>query len=111
MALETGTTVDAAIHRQLAVELFNFVWTLCDKKDRTAEEDEQMVHAAHASRYHWSADGTAKEWSIGEWQISRVYSVLNRAEPAIHHGKLALDWARNSNAAPFFIACRGGGWF
>ena len=37
----------------LAVDLFNYTWTLIEKPDRTAEDD-AMIHAAHASRHHWS---------------------------------------------------------
>ena len=42
-------------HRKFAVELFNLTWSLLDKKDRTREDDERMVHAAYASRFHWRA--------------------------------------------------------
>ncbi|MCY1139283.1 hypothetical protein OWR29_14885 [Actinoplanes sp. Pm04-4] len=38
--------------RQLAVDLFNGVWTLLEKPDRTAEDDDRMLHMAHASRFH-----------------------------------------------------------
>ena len=41
-------------HRRLGVDLFNFVWTLIEKVDRTPEEIDTMIHAAHASRHHWS---------------------------------------------------------
>jgi len=79
------TIIDVATHRKLAVQFFNLVWSLLDKPMLTAEEEEEMIHATHASRYHWGVVGTDKERSIGEWQISRVYADLNRAEPAIHH--------------------------
>lgn len=39
-------------HKKFAVDLFNLVWSLLDKKNRTKEEDDKMVHAAHASRFH-----------------------------------------------------------
>ena len=35
--------------RHLAADLFNFAWTLIDKADRTPEEAETMINAAHAS--------------------------------------------------------------
>jgi len=41
-------------HRQLGVDLFNQTWTYLDKPERTAEDDDAMIHAAYASRYHWS---------------------------------------------------------
>ncbi|MBI2762400.1 MAG: hypothetical protein HYX54_01395 [Chloroflexi bacterium] len=71
--------LEAATHRRLGVELFNHVWTLIEKPDRTASEIDDMIHAAHASRYHWSKVGTSANLGRGEWQIARVYSVLGRA--------------------------------
>lgn len=96
--------IDAAVHRKLAADLFNEVWLLLEKSNRTPDEDDRMLHAAHASRFHWQDIGSPREWSIGEWQISRVYAVLKRAEPAIYHGRRALNWARDHSVGPFFIA-------
>ena len=42
-----------------------------------------MLHAAHASRFHWGEVGEPVNFARGEWQISRVYAVLGRPEPAI----------------------------
>ena len=67
-------------HKKFAIDLFNYTWSLLDKPDRTPEDDDQMVHAAHASRFHWSKVGTAVHLARGEWQISRVYAVLKRPE-------------------------------
>lgn len=46
-----------------------------------------MLHMAHASRYHWEQAGTAQHLARGEWLCSRVYAVLGRAEPALHHAR------------------------
>jgi len=43
-------------HKKFAVALFNLTWSLLDKKDRTREEDDKMLNAAHASRFHWGRD-------------------------------------------------------
>jgi hypothetical protein len=77
--------------RRLAVELFNRVWTLLRKENRTPEEDDEMVHAAHASRFHWGEIGTVANRARGEWQISRVYATLGRAEPALYHARRCLE--------------------
>jgi hypothetical protein len=77
--------------QRLAAELFNGVWELLDKRDRTVEDDDRMVHMAHASRYHWGQVGTEVNCSRGEWQCSRVYAVLGRAEPALHHARRGLE--------------------
>ncbi len=49
-----------------------------------------MLHAAHASRYHWGEVGEPVNLARGEWQCSRVYSVLSRAEPALWHARRCL---------------------
>jgi DNA-binding transcriptional MerR regulator len=93
------TSLDSATHRQLGVDLFNHVWTLIEKPDRTAAETDEMIHAAHASRYHWSHAGTGVNLARGEWQCARVYSVLGRGEPALWHAGRCLELAQAATAA------------
>ncbi len=90
-ALSSGTGSSAGDRRQLAVDLFNEVWTLIEAPDRTPEDDDRMLHAAHASRFHWGEAGTGVNLVRGEWQCARVYSVLGRAEPAVHHARRCLE--------------------
>ena len=78
-------------HRQLAVDLFNHTWTLFDQKSRTPEQDEEMVHVAHASRYHWGIAGTEKNKARGERQIARVYAALKRFVSSAYHAQLYMD--------------------
>lgn len=96
--------ISKTVHRRIAGELFNLTWSLLDQKRRTKEDDDEMVHAAHASRYHWGVAGTALNRSIGEWQISRVYAVLGRPEPALYHGKRSLDIAIRNRLGRFYVA-------
>jgi hypothetical protein len=77
--------------RKLAVDLFNHTWTLLDNNKRTKEQDEEMVHAAHASRHHWGIAGTEQQQARGEWQISRVYAALKRFAAAAHHAQLYMN--------------------
>jgi DNA-binding transcriptional MerR regulator len=90
--------------RQVAVDLFNHVWELLETADRTREQDDRMVHAAHASRFHWERVGTPTNLAIGEWQVSRVYSVLGRAEPALHHAARCLAICEEHDVAVFYRA-------
>jgi DNA-binding transcriptional MerR regulator len=83
--------VDVALRRALAVGLFNHTWTLLEKLDRTPEETDEMIHAAHASRYHWGEVGEKVNLARGEWQISRVYAVLGRGEPALWHARRCVE--------------------
>jgi hypothetical protein len=57
-----------------------------------------MLHAAHASRYHWIRAGTRVNAARGEWQCSRVYAVLGRAEPALHHARRCLELCESEPA-------------
>lgn len=82
--------IDDATQRRLAVDLFNRVWTLLDTPARTPEQDDEMLHAAHGSRFHWGEVGEAVNLARGEWQCSRVYAVLGRPEPALHHARRCL---------------------
>lgn len=91
-------------HRKFAVDAFNLVWSLLDKEERTKEEDDKMVHAVHASRFHWGEIGTPLEFERGEWQISRVYSVLSKPESALHHAKKCLSICKENDIGDFDIA-------
>jgi hypothetical protein len=39
-------------HEKFAKGSFNKTWDLMEKKDRSTEEDNDMIHTAHSSRYH-----------------------------------------------------------
>src|SRR5690348_4565034 len=78
-------------HRRLGIDLYNRTWTLMD-----APGDE-MLHCAHASAYHWmQGGGTAANRSRAEWLCSRVYTLLGRAEPALHHARRCLHFVESS---------------
>lgn len=82
--------MDFTIHKQIAIDLFNLTWDLIEKQDRTETEDDTMLYAAMASRYHWGIVGTPLNFARGEWQISRVYAILGKSEAAIDHARKSL---------------------
>jgi len=90
MAARPPVTLEPDERRQLAADLFNHTWTLLERTGRTLEQDDEMIHAAHASRYHWGEVGTPANRARGEWQCARVYAVLGRPEPALHHARRCL---------------------
>ena len=87
--LDALTDLDPALHRRLAVALFNHVWRLLEQPDRSVAQTDEMVHAAHASRFHWARAEGAEPANLarGEWQCSRVYAVIGRGEPAVWHAR------------------------
>ena len=65
-----------------------------EKKNRTSEENAEMIRDAHASRFHWGEVGTSKNFAVGEWQIARVYSLLGMPESAVYHAKRSLAYVK-----------------
>jgi tetratricopeptide (TPR) repeat protein len=82
---ETRFTLSQA-HLEFAKSIYNSIWELLEKEDRSQEEDQEMLLAAYASLYHWTKVGTAVHHQRGSWMISRVHQSLGEAE-------LSLAWA------------------
>ncbi len=99
-----GAMTEREWHRKQAASLFNHVWRLLEKRKRTPDEDDEMIHAAHASRYHWGVVGKPVQRAIGDWQISHVYAVLKRPEPAMYHAKRCLAVCRKHGLRDFPLA-------
>ena len=76
-------------HRQLGVDLFNSTWRLIESR----ENDELMVATAHASAFHWMCAPECKPENVarGHWLVSRVYTLVGRGEPALHHATRCLE--------------------
>jgi DNA-binding transcriptional MerR regulator len=100
----TDTLLSDEEERKLGIGYFNAVWSLMEKEDRTTDEDDLMLHMAHASRYHWGQVGKPENLARGEWQVSRVYAVLHRSEPCLHHAQRVLDICLASGIADWDIA-------
>lgn len=96
-------TFDPALaHRHFAADCFNKTWELMRKPDRTIAENRMMLAMAHASIYHWSqrADCTPKNMSIGYWQASRVYALLNDPTHARAYAEVCLGFS--GELEPFY---------
>jgi tetratricopeptide (TPR) repeat protein len=95
---------EAELHKKLAVETFNETWSYMDKKDRTPEDDAQMLHLIHASRYHWGKVGTPLEFARGDQMLSKVYATLKQPELALRFAESCLALYRRHAIADFDLA-------
>jgi hypothetical protein len=88
--------------RQRGVDLFNEVGRLIE----TREDDDRMLHAAHAMRYHWGEAPECRPENLAraEWQVSRVYCVLGRAEPAVWHAQRCLHHCEGAGLGDWDLA-------
>jgi len=91
-------------HKKFAVDLNNLVWDLLERDKRAKKDDEMMVHAAHASCFHWSKVGTEINLQRGEWLISHVYAVLNRPASALHYAKRCMGITDENKFGDFDLA-------
>lgn len=89
---------------QEAKKLFNETWDLLDLPQRTDEEKITMLHKAHTSCYLWREAGQPVNNARGEWQVSRVYSVLKMGEPALLHGLSSLSICRENGIGGLDLA-------
>jgi DNA-binding transcriptional MerR regulator len=103
-ARPTGISVGPERQRTIASELFNYVWTLPEKKERSERESDLMIDAAHASRLFWEEIGEPPNHARGEWQISRAYATLDRAEPALYHAHRCLEICEEHGIGDFDLA-------
>jgi len=90
-----------AAHRYFSAYCFNQAWELIEKPSRAPQEDEELVRLNQASIWHWTQreDCTDRNLSIGYWQASRIYALLERAEEALRYARLCLE---HSQAQPPF---------
>ena len=76
--------------RTAAIDAYNRAWDLLDLGDsRSTEQDDELIDAAHASRYLWRTVGGPEQAAIGEWMISRAYAVTGHGESAVRHASRA----------------------
>jgi hypothetical protein len=93
-------------HQYFSVKCFNEVWDLIKKQDRSVDEGRIMLEMAHASLYHWlmREDRTASNVSIGLWQVSRVYSVLENGTEAMRFANDCIQISEGHSVPEFHRA-------
>jgi hypothetical protein len=90
-----------AWHHTFAPMAFNEAWALLDVTEPTREQEEEMLAATFAQRYHWYQVGTPRSQAISDWQISRVAAVLGYADLALRFGERSLTVCLDNDLDPF----------
>jgi hypothetical protein len=90
-------------HRWFAVEFNNCAWVLVEKDGRSADETQEMLHAAHAAAIHWQAVGTPLNEQRAENLLATAYLKAGRAAPALRHAQrcLVLSEQNAGSESPF----------
>ena len=97
-------------HRWFAVECNNLGWDLLEKSDRTADENERMIHAAHAACFHWLHAGNLLNHLRAQCLLATVYARAGLPEAAVRHAEkcLALSREAGETQTPFDLATAHG---
>ncbi len=91
-------------HRFMAADCFNSAWNCMDMENRTPDDDELMISATFASKYHWSQIGEPINFQRAEWQISRIFSILGRGDLALQYAKHCLALTKEHDFKDFDLA-------
>jgi hypothetical protein len=93
-------------HHFFAVENFNRAWDYIDKPTRTPEEEDAMLLLGLSSLWHWAqrSDCTPTNFSIGYWQVARIFALMGQPENARRFGQLCLKAAQSEGVLPFYEA-------
>ncbi|MEZ6056885.1 MAG: hypothetical protein R3C01_09275 [Planctomycetaceae bacterium] len=99
MSPEMSPTVG---HQLFSTQCFNEVWDLIERPQRTENDDQLMLSTCYASIYHWlhRDDCVDQNLSIGYWQLSRVYSLLQNGPEAKRAAELCLKFS--ASLEPFY---------
>ena len=89
-------------HLNFAGALYNHAWELLEKPDRTPAEDDEMLAAAFASRFHWGRVGGDQQKIFGDEHIARVCSYLGLGDLAVKYATQALAATQATEGLPDF---------
>ena len=71
--------------RRIAAQANNRAWTLAEAPQRSADEDEDMLQAAHAAMHLWKIVGTDVQRAHAALLLAHVYALLRLPNPAAHY--------------------------
>ena len=95
---------ERAEHEAFARQANRETWDWLARDDRTEADDERMIHAAHASAFHWAAVGGAQASTRADWLLSHVYAVVGHAEPALRYARQCLATCEREGIGDFDLA-------
>ena len=82
MSVKPSAEEAALWQRRLASQANNRAWSRSEQPSRTSEEDEDMLHAAHAAMYFWNIVGNANNKAHAAQLLAHAYAILKQPNPA-----------------------------
>lgn len=90
--------------RRLAIECNNRAWRLAEAEGRTAAEDEEMLHCAHAAALHWSRVGTELHQARATMLLAHVHALRGKGESAMDYATQSFTYVASHDSPPWEVA-------
>lgn len=90
--------------RWFAVECNNRAWRLAEATSRTAAEDEEMLHSAHAAALHWGKVGTELHRARATMLLGHVHALLGFGASAMTYAKQSFSYITTHDSPAWEVA-------
>jgi hypothetical protein len=90
--------------RTLANQLFNRCWEILEMTSRSSDDDVELMTSALTSRYHWLGAGTAEQWIVSDWMVSRAAGVVGAFDLSLMFARRAHAAAQNGDVPDWLVA-------
>lgn len=98
--------IENDVLKKLAASNFNQAWQYLDKEHLSDEDKIALLQLVHASFTFWemNTDHTVRNISIGFWQISRAYAVMNEGNLSLLYADKCIEVSANESLDSFYVA-------
>jgi hypothetical protein len=90
--------------RRLAATANNRAWDLAELGLRSADEDAEMLDAAHAARFLWNGIGNEKNVANADLLLGQVYALLGNGALAMRYANRAFSFFSRGPSLPLELA-------
>jgi hypothetical protein len=102
---EKPSPEDVALwQRRLASQANNRAWSLAEMLQRSPDENEEMLQAAHAAMYFWKIVGNPNNHAHAALLLAHVYALLGLPVPAARYLSKSLPYFMQHEGAPWELA-------
>ena len=91
-------------HRWFGVECNNRAWVLAESRIRTPADTDEMLAAAHAAAWHWSAVGTEVNRVRAAMLLAHVLALAGEGDRARQHARAAYDFITSRESPEWEVA-------
>lgn len=78
-------------NRHFAVTSYGQCWEMLNR-ERTPEEDRNLLGASLTSRFHWQQVGGDQERAVADWMVSRACAAIGEPRLAIKFAWASLNY-------------------